>query len=91
MVAIACPHCGLTEPVIRFGFNRGGTAKLRCKACVKVFTPQPNSRTLSPEKEAQILAALAERMSLRAIARTFHVSRDTASTLLQKKSNPCLL
>ena len=84
MVAISCPNCGQIEPVTRFGFNRGGTARLRCKACSKTWTPQPNQRSLSPDKQEQILAALAERMSLRAIARTFGVGRVTVTALLKK-------
>ena len=86
----ACPHCHQTEPIVRFGYNRCGTRKLRCKACVKVFTPAPKSRALTPEKEILILDALAERLSLRAIARLHHVTRSTVTTLLEKKRNNSL-
>jgi len=77
MVAISCPHCHQTEPVIRFGTNRCGTQKLRCKACRKVFTPQPKSRAVTAQKEAAILRSLAERTSQRGIARALKVSRLT--------------
>lgn len=87
MVAIACPHCQQTEPVIRFGTNRCGTQKLRCKACRKVFTPQPRSRALTPEKEAAILRSLAERTSQRGIARALKVSRLTIRQV-RKKGQP---
>ncbi len=79
-----CPACGLSEPVIRFGTNRCGTQRLRCKACGKTWTPQARSRALSAEKEALITAALQERVSQRAIARTFKVARTTVRELLKK-------
>ena len=79
-----CPACDLSEPVIRFGFNRGGTQRLRCKACGKTWTPQARSRALSPEKEALIETALGERLSQRAIARTFKVARSTVQEVLKK-------
>jgi len=87
MVAISCPHCQQTEPVIRFGTNRCGTQKLRCKACHKDFTPQPKSRTVTAEKEQQILRSLAERTSQRGIARALKVSRDTIRAVRKRGQN----
>ena len=89
-----CPVCDVAEPVIRFGFNRGGTQRLRCKACGKTWTPKARSRQLSPEKEALIEAALGERLSQRAIARTFKVARSTTQHCprgAQKKSQAARL
>jgi transposase-like protein len=77
MIAIACPYCHDREKVIRFGTNRSGTERCRCKACGKTFTLVPKSRALTPEKEAAILGALAERISQRGIARALKVSRLT--------------
>ncbi len=79
-----CAACGLSEPVIRFGLNRCGTQRLRCKACGKTWTPQAKSRKLSAEKEALIVSALGERLSQRAIARTFKVARTTIREVLKK-------
>ena len=81
---VFCPHCGLSEGVIRFGFNRGGSQRLKCRDCLKSWTPSPNTRALSAEKEALIVAALHERLSQRAIARTFKVARTTVRELLKK-------
>ncbi len=82
-----CPQCGLLEPVIRFGLNRCGTQRLRCKACGKTWTPKARSRQLSTEKEALIVAALGERLSQRAIARTFKVAGGTVQEILKKSLN----
>ena len=82
--AIACPFCHQAEPVVKFGYNRGGTARCRCNDCKRTFTPQPNPRNLTPEKEQRILDALAERLSMDAIARMVHVSKTTIYNTLKK-------
>ena len=84
MVALACPHCGNKKQVIKFGTNRSGTARCRCLSCKKTFTPAPKSRALSPEKQATIERALAERLSQQGIARTFKVGRDTVRKVRQR-------
>jgi transposase len=79
-----CPHCQQSEPVVRFGRTCSGSQRLRCQACRKTWTPHPKSRAVTPEKEQLILAALRERLSQRAIARTLKVSRDTIRETLKK-------
>ena len=84
MVALSCPHCHNPKNVIGYGFNRSGTARCRCQACKKTFTPSPKSRALTPEKEATIERALAERVSQQGIARMFKVGRDTIRRVRKK-------
>ena len=84
-ISYTCPHCHAAEPVVRYGKNRSGTERLWCKTCRRAFTPQPRPRHVTPEKEAQITAALTERLSQRAIARLLKVSRDTIRATLKKK------
>ena len=84
MVALSCPKCGDARQVIKFGTNRSGTARCRCLACKKTFTLSPRSRALSPEKEAAIERALAERISQQGIARMLKVGRDTVRKVRQK-------
>ena len=79
-----CPKCDLSEPVVRFGFTPAGNQRLRCQHCKKTWTPHARSRALSAEKEALIAAALQERCSQRAIARTFKVARTTVREVLKK-------
>jgi transposase-like protein len=86
MVAILCPLCHEPEAVIKHGANRNGTARLRCKDCQKTFTPEPRPRKLSPQKEEQIVHALAERISQYGIARTFGVSRVTVHNIQKKRT-----
>lgn len=80
---VACPACHDDTHVSRFGTNRSGSAHCRCKACGKTFTLLPNNRALTPDKQAQIERALAERVSQRGIARMLKVSRDTVRQVRQ--------
>ncbi len=72
----AYPYCHQTEPVLRHGTNRGGTARCRCKDCNKTFTPQ---------SEQKILRALEERLSIEATARLLKVAKKTIYTVLKKR------
>lgn len=81
---ILCPGCQQAEPVVRHGTNRNGSHRFRCKACQKTFTPTPNRRLITSDKQAQVLAALEERLSIMAVARLFGMSRQTVYDLLKK-------
>jgi transposase-like protein len=72
-----CPHCHQADPVVRYGYNRGGTARCRCKDCKKIFTPKPNLRVTTPETQEKILRALSERLSIEAAARLLKVAKKT--------------
>ncbi len=82
----ACPHCHQAEPVIRFGTNQSGSGRCRCKDCNKTFTPKPNSRKTTPEKEQQIERALQERLSIEATARLLKVAKKTIYKTLKKNT-----
>ena len=84
MIALSCPHCGNHKEVIRFGYNRSGTPRCRCQVCKKTFTLSPKSRTLSPQKQAAIQGALAERISQQGIARMLQVSHNTVRQIRKK-------
>lgn len=84
MVAIPCPHCAQTEPVIRHGTTSSGTPRCRCKACNKTFALAPKSRAVSAEKEAAIERHLQERTSIRGICRALSVSAHTVYDVLKK-------
>ena len=83
---LTCTHCA-SAAVIRYGKTRNGNPRYRCRECKRTFCLNPNVRTVSPEKKAQILAACHERCSLRGVARIFGVSRNTIADWL-KKSEP---
>lgn len=84
MVTLCCPHCGNIKDVIKFGYNRSGTARCRCLGCAKTFTLLPRSRCVPPEKTAAIERALTERISQQGIARMLKVSRNTVRAVRQR-------
>jgi transposase-like protein len=81
--AVACPHCQRPDAVVKHGTNRGGTARCRCKDCNKTFTPAPNPRQTSQATKEAIERALAERLSVRAIARTLKVGYQSIRKVAQ--------
>ena len=83
MIVLSCPHCGNTA-VIKFGTNRSGTPRCRCRGCGRPFTRSPKSRAMTPEREALILGALRERLSQRGIARVLKVGRQTVRAVRKK-------
>jgi transposase-like protein len=84
---ILCAHCG-SDDLIRFGFSRNGKQRYRCRACTKTSRKDPTPRRTPAQRREQILAAYEERSSLRGLARTFHVSRNTVSAWLKKSRGP---
>ncbi len=68
------------------GISRQGKQRYRCRECGRRSCDNPTPRGLPADKEAAVLAALNERMSQRGVARTFGISRNTISALLQKKT-----
>ncbi len=86
MIILSCPHCG-SAALIKFGTNRSGTPRCRCRGCERTFTPSPKSRAMTPEREALILRALTERISQRGIARALKVGRQTVRAV-RKKGRP---
>src|SRR5262245_10767867 len=70
-----CPRCSATH-VVRNGPNVAGTPTFRCRFCGRRFVANPQKGPVSEEKRSLIRRLLAERLSLRAIARVAGVSRS---------------
>lgn len=84
-VVPVCPHCAEVERVRRHGRTKAGSERLYCNVCLRAFTLNPKSRSLTPEKAGMILNALQEKTPLIGICRTFSVSPNTVYALLEKK------
>ena len=80
----ACHACGGLH-VSLFG-HQSGKQRYRCRTCHKTWRDNPQSQATDPRRKALILAAYHERMSMRGLARTFGVSRNTVSRWLKKAS-----
>jgi transposase-like protein len=82
-VIFHCPKCNSTT-VVKNGKNSAGSQQFLCKACHKSAVMYPQNHRSQAEKE-QILSAYHERPSMRGIARTYHISRNTLKQMLKKR------
>ena len=71
----ACPRCQASH-VVRNGVSRHGTPTFRCRECGRRFVENPQKGPITDEQQALVRKLLAERMSLRAIARATGISRS---------------
>ena len=63
-----CPRCSATH-VVRNGATRAGKASYRCRGCGRRFVEAPAKGPVTDAQKALVERLLAERLSLRAIAR----------------------
>lgn len=81
----ACPTCGSLH-VSLFG-HQSGKQRYRCRLCKKTWRDDPQPHGTDPRRQAMILAAYHERMSMRGLAGTFGVSRGTVTAWLKKSES----
>lgn len=81
---VTCVHCG-SDRLVRHGRASNGKQRYKCHACGRRSRDNPAPNGYSEERRAEILSALHERSSLRGVARTFGVSRQTVTSWIKKK------
>lgn len=84
MIARTCIHCG-SDRLVRNGSGSNGKQCFLCRACGRRSRENPAPNGHPEERRREILSALHERSSLRGVARTFGVSRNTVSGWMKKK------
>jgi len=80
---IACYHCE-GENVLKNAKPPNAKQKYLCRDCGSQSREDPGSNAYAPQKPEEILNAYQERSSLRALTRTFGVSRSTLTRWLKK-------
>jgi transposase-like protein len=75
-ITVMCRHCG-SDRLEKDGFAPNGKRKYLCRACGKKSRQDPAGPRPTEERKAEILRAYQERQSMRGIARTFRISRNT--------------
>ena len=70
-----CPRCSAPH-VVRNGPSRSGAASFRCRGCGRRFVAAPRKGPVPDGDKAAVERMLAERLSLRAIARITGRSRS---------------
>jgi len=86
MVKLTCSHCG-SDQLSRNGLTQNGKQRYLCSDCGRTSRddPQPNGDT--EQERERILRASHDRSSLRGLARTFGVSRQTVTAWLKKRDD----
>ena len=80
-----CPHCQ-GESLRKNGHTCGGAQRAFCRDCKRTFVLEPREpRYSAAEREKILAAATQERLSLRAIERTFGPVYRTVSRWAKKK------
>ena len=82
---ISCYHCG-SERLVKNGRDPKGKQRYYCKDCSKASLENPDYGYSEAFKE-QVIKAYQERSSMRGVARTFGISRNTLSSWLKKSQN----
>ena len=80
---ITCYHCE-SENIVKNGKAPNGKQKYLCHDCHRQSRENPDSNAYPPQRCEEILRAYQERSSLRGLARTFGVSRNTVTRWLKK-------
>ena len=79
---VTCYHCG-SESIVKNGKDPKGKQRYHCKDCNRASVENPDYG-YSEERKEEVIKAYQERSSLRGIARTFGISRQTLSSWLKK-------
>jgi transposase-like protein len=82
--ALTCPHCA-GDNLAKHGKTAAGSPRYRCNACKRAFYFDPKTpASQDPAFRELLVSAHQERMSLRGIARAFHVGRQTVADLIKR-------
>ena len=68
-----CPYCEHSD-IVKNGSNRVGTAKYRCKGCLRQFVENPKNKRISAQEKQLVDQLLLEKLPLAGIARVVGVS-----------------
>lgn len=87
-IDLRCPDCH-SQAILRHGYNLHGAPRFRCRPCGRSFLRSQDKRRPGEQFKEQVLAAYQERASMRGIARTFKISRNTLTKWLREKGGSC--
>jgi transposase-like protein len=69
--------CGNNEQVIRSGYNRGGSQRLRCQSCNHYFTPHRGAQGYDQSMRETAVRLYLEGTSFRGIGKVLRVSHSS--------------
>jgi transposase-like protein len=79
LVLPRCPHCHSDRRQTKAGQTKYHSARFRCTACDKDYTPQPKQPGYDAQTRKQAVALHLEGLSLRAVARILSVNPQSVA------------
>ena len=79
-----CPKCGSKEEQAKYGYNRSGTQRCKCKNCKQIYTMQPKTRAYSEEMRETAIKAYYSGVSGRGVGKIFGMSKANVYNWIKK-------
>lgn len=74
-----CAYCHSTKQQIKSGLNASGSQRFRCRACDRIYTPEPSLNGYPDEVRQQAVKLYLEGMNLRRIGRILGVNHQSVT------------
>jgi transposase len=72
-----CPHCSSTEPQTKAGRTRTGSQRYKCRACQRVYTPEPKPLGYPEVTKREAVRLYLEGINFRRIGRVLAVNHQS--------------
>ena len=73
-----CPHCRATEDQTTYGRTRRGSQRYKCRACARVYTPEPLPLGYGDDVKREAVRLYLEGTNFRRIGRVLGVNHQSA-------------
>ena len=74
-----CPNCQIETAQVKNGRNPSGSQRYKCKACGRIYTPEPTPAGYEQATRAEAVRLYLEGMNLRRIGRILSVNHQSVA------------
>lgn len=74
-----CPKCNASKRQVKNGLNKSGSQKYRCRACGRVYTPEPHENGYPAETRLLAIRMYVEGSSYGSIGRVLKVNPQSVA------------
>ena len=82
-----CPVCQSEEGQMKYGKNRSGTQRIKCRKCDTTYTLNPKSRAYPEEIREQAIKTYYSGVSGRGVGSLFGMGKENVVRWIKKRSN----
>ena len=84
----SCPKCGSEEKQSKYGYNKSGTRRNKCKQCGRVYTSNAKTRAYSEEIRKSAMKTYYSGVSGRGVGKLYGMSKANVYNWIKKSKNP---